>query len=91
MNSTSSGYDESQEMQYHPFHFALLVGFSGVATTAVILRFWARKVLKQTFKLHDYLIVLGLVRTSQSIIDWPLTKDGRLTDFRTCGDQCQCL
>ena len=70
MNSTSLGYGP-QEMQYHPFHFALLVGFSGVATTAVILRFLARKVLKQTPKLHDYLIVLGLVRTTQSIIDWP--------------------
>ena len=70
MNSTTSG-DGPQEMQYHPFHFALLVGFSGVAITAVILRLWARKVLKQTLKVHDYLIVLGLVRTTQSIIDWP--------------------
>ena len=67
MSSTSSG----QEMQYHPVHFALLVGFSGIATTAMILRLWARKVLKQTFKLHDYLIVLGLVRNTQSIVDWP--------------------
>ncbi|KAM0801099.1 hypothetical protein BDR22DRAFT_888768 [Usnea florida] len=57
MSSTSSG----QEMQYHPVHFALLVGFSGVATTAVVLRLWARKALKQTFKLHDYLIVVGLI------------------------------
>lgn len=48
-------------MQYHPVHFALLVGFSGVATTTVLLRLWARKVLKQTFKLHDYLIMLGLI------------------------------
>ena len=67
MSSTSSG----QEMQYHPVHFALLVGFSGVATTVVVLRLWARKVLKQTFKLHDYLIVLGLVRATPNIVDWP--------------------
>ena len=67
MSSTTSG----QELQYHPVHFALLVGFSGVATTAVLLRLWARKVLKQTFKLHDYLIMFGLVRTTQSIVDWP--------------------
>ena len=73
MSSTSA----DQEMQYHPGHFALLVGFSGVATTAVILRLRARKVLKQGLKVHDYLIVLGLVREhSQHRRLASFTKDG---------------
>ena len=52
-------------MQYHLPHFILLVVSSGFATTAVVLRFWARKIKNQPLALHDYLTVLGLV----SILD----------------------
>lgn len=60
MYSTTSGY-APEEMQYHLAHFILLVISSGFAITAVVLRFWARKMQKQALALHDYLIVLGLV------------------------------
>ena len=60
MSTTTSGY-EPEYMQYHVAHFVLIVVFSGFAITAVILRFWARKIQKQGFALHDYLTALGLV------------------------------
>ena len=48
-------------MENHLLHFVLLALLSGLAATAVILRFWARKVQDQASALDDYLIVLGLV------------------------------
>ncbi|CAD6586493.1 MAG: hypothetical protein ASARMPRED_002559 [Alectoria sarmentosa] len=60
MSTTTSGY-EPEYMQYHVAHFVLIVVFSGFAITAVILRFWARKIQKQGFALHDYLTALGLI------------------------------
>lgn len=60
MDTKVAGY-VPEEMESHLAHFILLVVFSGFATTSVVLRFWARKMLKQEIALHDYLIVLGLV------------------------------
>ena len=60
MKSTTSVY-VPEEMQYQVSHFILLAVFSGFATTAVVLRFWARRMLTQALALHDYLIMLGLV------------------------------
>lgn len=39
----------------------LLIVFSIIATLAVALRLWARRIQKARFQLNDYLIVLGLV------------------------------
>ena len=60
MNSTTSVY-VTEEMQYQVSHFILLAVFSGFATTAVVLRFWARRMQTQALAPHDYLIMLGLV------------------------------
>lgn len=60
MISATSGH-VPEEMQYHLAHFILLVVSSGFATTAVVLRLWARKLQKQALALHDYLTVLGLI------------------------------
>lgn len=42
-------------------HLVLLAVFSALAVTAVVIRFWARKIKKKAFSLSDYLTVLGLV------------------------------
>lgn len=60
MSSATSGY-APEEMQYQLPHFILLTVFSGFATIAVGLRFWARRIQTQALALHDYLILLGLV------------------------------
>ena len=60
MQSATSGY-APKEMPYHLAHFIILVVFSGFATTAVVLRFWARKIQNQVLAIHDYLTLLGLV------------------------------
>lgn len=60
MDPATSGY-APEEMQYHLGHFIILVMVSGFATSAVVLRFWARKIQNQALALHDYLTVLGLV------------------------------
>ena len=39
----------------------LLLIFSIIATLAVVLRFWARRIQKIRLELNDYMIVLGLV------------------------------
>ena len=50
-----------EDMQYHFLHFVFLVVFSSLATTVVILRFWARKIQHQPLALTDCVLVLGLV------------------------------
>ena len=60
MSSATPGY-APEEMQYQLTHFILLTVFSGFATIAVGLRFWARRMQTQALALHDYLILLGLV------------------------------
>ncbi len=47
--------------QYLYFQSVLLIVFSSIATLAVALRLWARRIQKARFQLNDYLIVLGLV------------------------------
>ncbi|KAL9068035.1 MAG: hypothetical protein Q9161_006480 [Pseudevernia consocians] len=59
-SSATPGY-APEEMQYQLTHFILLTVFSGFATIAVGLRFWARRMQTQALALHDYLILLGLV------------------------------
>lgn len=78
LNSAKSGY-APEEMQNHVAHFILLVVFSSFATAAVGLRFWARNIRTQTFALHDYLTVLGLVSIPQAsrIKPYPLMMDDR--------------
>lgn len=68
IHSTTSGY-APEEMKSHLAHFIMLVVFSGFATTAVILRFWARKIQNQVLALHDYLTLLGLV-SKQNVMSW---------------------
>ena len=46
---------------YYTRHITVIAVFSGVATVAVGLRFWARKIQNMSPELNDYLIVLGLV------------------------------
>ena len=60
MSSAASVY-ALEQLQYHLLPFLLITLSSGFAATAVILRFWARKVKDQAFALNDYLVVLGLV------------------------------
>ena len=47
--------------QLHYIESVLLIVFSIIATLAVVLRLWARRIKKARFQLNDYLIVLGLV------------------------------
>lgn len=68
MHYETSGY-APEEMQYHLAHFILLVVFSGIATTAVVLRAWARKIQNQALALHDYLTLLGLV-SKTNVMSW---------------------
>ena len=42
-------------------HIVTLLVFTFLATVAVALRSWARRVQKQAFALNDYIIFLGLV------------------------------
>ena len=46
---------------YYTRHITVIAVFSGVASVAVGLRFWARKIQSMPLELSDYLIVLGLV------------------------------
>lgn len=72
MSSATSG-NVLKHTQYSVLHFILLVVFSGLATTAAVLRLWARKIQKQAFAIHDYLTVLGLVSARNRIHDLSLT------------------
>ena len=88
--SATSGY-VPYVRKHFVVHFILLLVFAGIATTAVILRLWARRITNQTLALSDYLTLLGLVR------NWKVRKLEavhwwwRTTDFRTRRDWCQCL
>ena len=46
---------------YYTRHITVIAVFSAVASVAVGLRFWARKIQNMPLELSDYLIVLGLV------------------------------
>lgn len=46
---------------YYIEHVTIISVFSALASVAVILRFWARKIQRMSLELNDYLIVLGLV------------------------------
>ena len=46
---------------YYTKHITVIAVFSGVASVAVGLRFWARRIQNMSLELNDYLIVLGLV------------------------------
>ena len=72
MSSVTSG-NVLKHTQYSVLHFILLIVFSGLATTAVVLRFWARKIQKQAFALHDYFAMLGLVSARKRIHELSLT------------------
>ncbi|MCJ1457688.1 hypothetical protein MMC28_008057 [Mycoblastus sanguinarius] len=63
----------------------LLSVLSLIATLAVILRFWARRIQKIGFELNDYLIVLGLVF---SIADFSVTSFG-IVFFRSAMSESQ--
>ncbi|KAF6224588.1 hypothetical protein HO173_012931 [Letharia columbiana] len=92
LNSAKSGY-APEEMQNHVAHFILLVVFSSFATAAVGLRFWARNIRTQTFALHDYLTVLGLIfalaETGVNIYSRSFHPQQYLSGLSTVNDNCQ--
>ena len=46
---------------YYIRHATIIAVFSAVASVAVGLRFWARRIQNMSLELNDYLIVVGLV------------------------------
>ena len=46
---------------FHSVGSPILIFFSLIATLAVALRLWARRIKKIKFELNDYFIVLALV------------------------------
>ncbi len=53
--------NQSLGLAYYVKHVSIISVFSGLASVAVVLRFWARSIQKMSLELNDYLIVLGLV------------------------------
>lgn len=51
---------------YHIKNVVIISVFSGLATVAVALRLWARRVKNMSLELSDYLIIFGLVRATRS-------------------------
>ena len=49
---------------YYIKHVTIISVFSGLATVAVVLRFWARKIQNVSLELNDLFIIPGLVRAS---------------------------
>lgn len=47
---------------YYVQQITIMFVFSVLAILAVFLRFWAMRIRRSSFELHDYLIVLALVR-----------------------------
>lgn len=50
--------------KYYVKHVVLISLFSGLASVAVILRVWARRIQKASLDLSDFLIFFGLVRAA---------------------------
>ena len=46
---------------YYVKHVAIISVFSALASVAVVLRVWARRIQNMSLELNDYLIMLGLV------------------------------
>lgn len=63
-NGVGAGYPVVPT-SYEVAHVVTLLVFTFLATVAVALRFWARRIQKQALALNDYLIVLGLVSSRQ--------------------------
>ena len=53
--------NQSLGAAYYIKHVTIISVFSGLASVAVGLRFWARRIQKMSLELNDYFIVLGLV------------------------------
>ena len=51
---------------YHIQYVVITSVFSGLATVAVALRLWARRIKNISLELSDYLIIFGLVRATLS-------------------------
>ena len=49
-------------------HAVLILVFSFLACTAVSLRLWARRIQNLALSLSDYVVILGLVSTSDVIV-----------------------
>ena len=49
---------------YYIKHVTVISIFSALASVAVILRVWARRIQRMSLELNDYLIVFGLVRAA---------------------------
>ena len=48
--------------EYYIKHVTIIAVFSSLASVAVVLRVWARRIQNIPLALNDYLIVLALVR-----------------------------
>lgn len=55
---------QSLGASYYIKHVTIISVFSGLASVAVGLRFWARRIQKMSLEWNDYFIVLGLVWAS---------------------------
>lgn len=53
--------NQSLGATYYVKHITVISVFSGLASVAVVLRFWARRIQRMSPELNDYFIVLGLV------------------------------
>ena len=52
--------------EYYIKNVTVIAVFSALATVAVVLRVWARRIQNMPLALNDYLIVLALVRAPLS-------------------------
>ena len=50
---------------YHIKNVVIISVVSGLATVAVALRLWARRLKNMSLELSDYLIIFGLVRATR--------------------------
>ena len=57
-------HNQSLGSSYYVEHVTIISVFTVLASVAVVLRFWARKIQKMSLELNDFLIVLALVRAS---------------------------
>ena len=53
---------------YHIKNVVIISVFSGLATVAVALRLWARRMKNMSLELSDYFIIFGLVRATRSVV-----------------------
>lgn len=53
--------NQSLGATYYVKHITVISVFSGLASVAVVLRFWARRIQRMSPELNDYFIVLGLL------------------------------